>query len=41
MLTTMRESRWQKLTVHNACWMDLCKQIADTTITYEPMEDDQ
>jgi hypothetical protein len=31
---------WKRLTVHNACWRELCKQIAETTITYEPMEDD-
>ena len=33
------ESRWRRLTVHDACWRELCKQIADATITYEPMED--
>ena len=38
---TWDESRWIWLTVHNACWRELCKQIADITITYEPMEDDQ
>ena len=35
------ESWWIRLTVHNACWKELCKRIAETVITYEPMEDDQ
>lgn len=38
---TWSEIGWKRLTVHNACWRELCKQIADTTITYESMEDDQ
>lgn len=38
---TWGKSWWIRLTVHNACWKELCKRIADTTITYEPMEDDQ
>lgn len=32
---------WQKLTVHNACWRELCKRIAETVITYEPKEDNK
>lgn len=32
---------WQRLTVHNACWRELCKQIAETTITYEPTENNK
>lgn len=32
---------WQRLTVHNACWRELCKRIAETVITYEPKEDNQ
>ena len=35
------ESWWIRLTVHNACWKELCKRITDTAITYETMEDDQ
>lgn len=35
---SFRESWWQRLTVHNACWKELCKRIADTVITYEPKE---
>ena len=31
---------WKRLTVHNACWRELCKRIAETVITYEPTEDD-
>ena len=34
------ESWWQRLTVHNACWKELCKRIAETVITYEPKEND-
>ena len=31
-----------KKAVHTLCgWRELCKQIADITITYEPMEDNQ
>ena len=35
------KSRWTRLTVHNACWRELCKRIAETVITYEPMEDNK
>ncbi len=38
---SFRESWWQRLTVHNACWKELCKRIAETVITYEPMEDNK
>ena len=26
---TLRESWWRQLTVHNACWRELCKSIAE------------
>ena len=38
---TWGENWWIRLTVHNACWKELCKRIAETVIIYEPKEDDQ
>lgn len=38
---TWGQSWWIRLTVHNACWKELCKRIAETVITYEPKEDGQ
>lgn len=29
------ESWWTKLTVHNACWRELCKRIAETVAIVE------
>lgn len=38
---SFHERWWRNLTVHNACWRELCKRIADTVITYEPKEDNK
>ena len=32
---SFRESWWQRLTVHNTCWGELCKRIAETVAIVE------
>ena len=32
---SFHESWWQRLTVHNTCWKELCKRIAETVATIE------